>query len=57
MRVEKGVPKRSPRYDDTPPKAGVSVKSPGAGEGARKHSAGLMDEEACADEDDDEDDE
>ena len=56
MRVEKGVPKRSPRYDDTPPKAGVSVRSPSAGEGARKHIAGLMDEKACADEDDDEDD-
>lgn len=56
MRAEKGVPKSPPKYGDTPPKAGVSVKTWGAGEGARKHGADLMDEEACADEDDDEDD-
>lgn len=56
MRVKKGIPKSPPTYDDTPPKAGISVKTSGAGEGARKHGAGLMDEETCADEDDDEDD-
>ena len=56
MRVEKGVPRSPPRYDETPPKAGVSTETLSAGEGARKHGAGLMDEEACADADEDEDD-
>ena len=56
MRVEKGVPRSMPRYDDTPPQAGVKIKTSGAGKGARKHGAGLIDEEASADEDKDEDD-
>ena len=56
MRVEKGVPRSPPRYDDTPPQAGVGIKTSAAGEGARKHGAGLIDEEASADEDEDEDD-
>ena len=55
-RVEKGVPKSPPNYDDTPPSTGVSVKTSGIGESAREHGAGLMDKEACADEDTDEDD-
>ena len=32
------------------------MKTSGAGESARKHGAGLTSEEACADEDEDEDD-
>ena len=56
MRVEKGVPRSPPRYDDTPPKAGVSTENSGAGEGTRKHGAGLTDEQTCANEDEDEDD-
>ena len=32
------------------------MKTSGADEGARKHRAGLLDEEACAGEDEDEDD-
>jgi len=55
MKVEKGVPKSPPKYDDAAPNVG-GVKTSGAGEGAHKHSAALPDEEACADEDDDEDD-
>ena len=52
-----GVPKSPPTYDDTtPPSAGVSVKTSGVGENARANGAGLMDEDACADEDTDEDD-
>ena len=56
MRVEKGPPESPPRYDDIPPEAGVRIKTSGAAEGARKHGAGLMEEEASADEDEDEDD-
>ena len=56
MRVEKGVPKSPPQHDDTLPKSCVSVKTSDAGEGARKHGKGLAVGEACADEDDDEDD-
>ena len=56
MRVEKGVPRSPPGYDDTPPKASVSIETSGAGESACKHGAGLMDEEDCADEDVDGDD-
>ena len=56
MRVEKGVPRNPPTYDDTPPEAGVSIETSGAGEGAGKHGAGLMNEETCADENEDEDD-
>ena len=58
MRVEKGVPKSPPNeYNDTPPAPGRgAVKTSGAGEGVRKHAAGLPDDEACADDDDDEDD-
>lgn len=57
MRVEKGVPESPPNYDDTQTIAGVIVtKTSSAGEGAHRHGAGLMDEEACADEDDEEDD-
>lgn len=54
-RVEKGVPRSPPIYDDIPPKAGVSTKSSGAGEGARKHGTGLISEDACDDETEDED--
>ena len=54
MRVEKGVHKSPPKVNDIPHKAGVSVKPLGAGEGARKHVAGLMDGEACVDDEDDE---
>lgn len=53
MRVEKGVPRSPTEYDDTLPRASVSVKTSGAGEGAQKHGPGLTDEEACADEDED----
>ena len=56
MRVEKGVPRSPPRYDDTPPQAGVSTETLVAGGGACKHGAGLTDEQTCADEDEDEDD-
>ncbi len=56
MRVEKGVPKSPKNYEDAPPNASVSVKTLGVGESAQKHGAGLMGEEACADEDTDEDD-
>ena len=56
MRVEKGVSKNSPRYNNTPPESNVSIKTSGAGGGACKHGAGLMNEEACADEVEDEDD-
>lgn len=56
MRVEKGIPRSPPRYDDNHPQASVSIETSGAGEGAREHGTGLMDEEACADEDADEDD-
>lgn len=56
MRVEKGIPRSPPRYDDTPPQASVSIETSGVGEGARKHGAGLMDEEACTDGDVDNDD-
>lgn len=56
MRVETGVPKSPPNYNDTPPSAGVSVRTSGVGENARAHGAGLMDEDSCADEDTDEDD-
>ena len=58
MRVEKGVPKNAPNeYNETPPTTATGVvKTSGAGEGVRKHGAGLSDEEACAEEDDDEDD-
>ena len=55
-RVEKGVPRNPQNYDDTPPNEGVSVKALGVGGSARKHGASLIDEEACADEDTDEDD-
>ena len=48
---------RSPRqYDDLPPTVIVNMKTSGASEGARQHGAGPLDEEACADEDEDEDD-
>ena len=53
MRVEKGVPRSPPRYDVTPPK---NTETSGAGEGPRKYGAGLVDEQTCADEDEDEDD-
>lgn len=55
-RVEKGIPKSPSDYDDTSPNAGVGVETSGVGEGARKQGAGLVDAEACADEDTDEDD-
>lgn len=55
MRVEKGIPKSPLQWNDTASSSNV-VKTSGAGEGACKRSAGLPDEEACADEDDDEDD-
>lgn len=55
MRVEKGIPRNPPKYDDTHPQASVSIETSRAGEGAREHGAGLMDEEAGADEDLDED--
>jgi hypothetical protein len=54
MRVERGGPKNWQNDHDTPA-MGV-VKTSGAGEGVHKHSAGLPDEGACADEDDHEDD-
>lgn len=55
MRVEQGIPENPPLYNNTTP--GVDVlKTSGAGESACKRSAGLPDEEACADEDEDEDD-
>ena len=54
MRVEKGVHKSPPKQNDIPPKACISAKPLGAGESARKHVAGLMDEEACVDDEDDE---
>ena len=58
MRVEKGIPKSPPNeYNEISPATAVGVvKTSGAGEGVRKQSAGLSDEEACADDDDDEDD-
>jgi hypothetical protein len=58
MRVEKGTPKSPPHeYNETPPATATGVvKTSGAGEGVCKQSAGLSDEEACADDDDDEDD-
>ena len=56
MRVEKGIPRDFPKYNDTPSAGGVVSKTDGAGEGIRKHGAGLMDKEACDDEDEDEDD-
>lgn len=55
MRVEKGIPRSPPQFNDSA--AGVdAVKITGAGESDYKRSAGLPDEEACADEDDNEDD-
>ena len=54
MRVEKGIPKDFGNDHDTPV-AGV-IKTSVAGEGAGKRSAGLPDEEACAEDDDEEDD-
>lgn len=58
MRVEKGVPKNAPNeYNETHPTTATGVvKISDAGEGVRKHGAGLSDEEACAEEDEDEDD-
>ncbi len=55
MRVEEGIPKSPPQNNNTPPDI-VVAKTSGAGEGTCKRSAGLPNEEACADEDDDEDD-
>ena len=56
MKAEKGVPKSPPRHDDTPSKARVSTETSGAGEGARKHGSSLLDEQTCANDDEDEDD-
>lgn len=56
MRVEQGVPMSPSTCDNTPPETGVNMKTSGAGGGARKHGAGLMGGEACAGEDEDEDD-
>ncbi len=56
MRVEKDVSRNRPRYNDTLHESGVSTKTSGAGEGACKQGAGLVDEEACADEVEDEND-
>lgn len=55
-RVEKGVFKSHSNFEDNPHNAGDGVKTSGVGVGARKHGAGLVYEEACADEDADEDD-
>ena len=52
MRVEKGVLIDTPKDNDVT----GTLKTSGAGEGARKRSAGLPDKETCADEEDDEDD-
>ena len=54
MRVEKGVHKSPPKHNEIPPEACICVKPLSAGESARKHVAGLMDEEACVDDEDDE---
>ena len=52
------VPKNAPNeYNETLPTTATGViKISDAGEGVRKHGAGLSDEEACAEEDKDEDD-
>jgi hypothetical protein len=55
MRVEEGIPKSPPKNNNTSPDIDVA-KTSGAGEGACKRSAGLPEEVACADEDDDGDD-
>ena len=55
MRVEKGVHKSPPQFNDAAPAVSVQ-KSSVAGEGARKRSAGLPDEEGCVDDDDDDED-
>ncbi len=52
MRVEKGILKSPPPNDA----AIGTVTTLGAVEGARKRNVGLLDEETCADEGDDEDD-
>ena len=55
MRVERGVPKNT--YQAEIPASALESQKPSvAGEGARKRSAGLPEEDACADEDEDEDD-
>lgn len=54
MRVKKGVYKSPPKHNDIPPEAYICVKPLNAGESARKHVAGLMGEETCVDDEDDE---
>ena len=54
MRVEKGVHRSPPKHNDIPPEACICVQPLSAGESARKQVAGLTDEEACADDEDDE---
>lgn len=55
MIVEKGVPIHKFNDQDSNPNVEV-VESPGTNEGTDRRNAGLADEEACIDEDDDEDD-
>ena len=55
MRVKEGAPVNE-NYYETAPEIGGMSKSSSGGEGVKKRSAGLSDEEACVDEDDDEDD-
>ena len=54
MRVEKGIHKSPPKHNDIPPEACICVKPLSAGESAHKHVAGLTDDEACIDDEDDE---
>lgn len=62
MTVENGIPvndsnnKENNHRGPIPEMTGVLEKNSSAGEGTKKRSAGLLDGEACADEDDEEDD-
>ena len=57
MRVEKGVPTPTHnRHDDADAaKQAIISKTSAVGEGSVKHAAGLTEEDAAADEDEDED--
>jgi len=57
MRVEEGIPiDRNINFESAPATIEDVSKTSSAGKGAKKHGAGLLDEEACAGEEDEDDD-
>ena len=57
MTVDQGIPvDKNNNHQTAPERIDAVNKTSSACEGTKKRSAGLFDEEACADEDDEEDD-